>query len=67
MPNPKRKFSQARRDKRRSNWKLGTPTLVRCANPACDNGVHMPHHVCPTCGTYGPEHREVVTLRRARA
>ena len=31
---PKRKHSQARRDKRRSNvWKLEAPTLVKC--PQC--------------------------------
>ena len=31
---PKRKHSQARRDKRRSNvWKLEAPTLVKCRFP----------------------------------
>ena len=66
MPNPKRKFSNARRDKRRSNWKLTAPTLVRCSKPDCD-GVHMPHHVCPSCGTYGPNHRQVIQLRRTHS
>ena len=64
MPNPKRKFSNARRDKRRANWKLTAPTVVKCDNPACD-GVHMPHHVCPSCGTYNG--RTVLTLRRGQA
>lgn len=65
MPNPKRRHSSARRDKRRAHWKLTGPTLVKCSNPACD-GVHMPHHVCPTCGKYGAgdASRQVLTLRR---
>ncbi|MHB0937171.1 MAG: 50S ribosomal protein L32 [Armatimonadota bacterium] len=64
MPNPKSKFSNARRDKRRSNWlKIDAPTLVRCGN--CD-ALHMPHHVCPSCGTYGSDHRQVVNVRRGR-
>ena len=33
---PKRKHSQARRDKRRSNvWKLEAPTLVKCPQCCC--------------------------------
>ncbi|HEY3378336.1 MAG TPA: 50S ribosomal protein L32 [Armatimonadota bacterium] len=64
MPNPKRRHSCTRRDKRRANWKLTLPTLVKCDNPACE-GVHMPHHVCPTCGTYNG--RQVLTLRRGQA
>lgn len=64
VPNPKRKFSNARRDKRRSHWlKIDAPTLVRCGN--CD-ALHMPHHVCPSCGTYGSDHRQVVNVRRGR-
>ena len=61
MPNPKRKFSNARRDKRRANWKLTPPTLVKCNNPACD-AMHLSHYVCPTCGTYNG--RQVLSLRR---
>ena len=66
MPNPKRKFSNARRDKRRATWRnsIAVPTLVKCNNPACD-AVHMSHHVCPTCGTYNG--RQVVDLRRRQA
>lgn len=64
MPNPKGKFSKARRDKRRANWKLTAPTLVKCNNPACDS-MHMPHHVCPSCGTYNG--RQVLQLRRGQA
>lgn len=65
MPNPKRRFSTARRDKRRSaNFKLEPPTFVKCNNPACD-AMHMPHHVCPTCGTYNG--RQVLTMQRGQS
>jgi len=64
VPNPKSKLSNARRDKRRSNWKITAPTLVRCGN--CE-ALHMPHHVCPSCGTYGSNHRQVVNLRRGQS
>lgn len=63
MPNPKRKFSKARRDKRRANWKLTLPTLVKCDTPGCES-LHMTHHVCPACGTYNG--RQVITLRRGQ-
>ena len=47
---PKRKHSQARRDKRRSNvWKLEAPTLVKC--PQCGE-LKVPHQVCGKCGYY---------------
>ena len=47
---PKRKHSQARRDKRRSNvWKLEAPTLVKC--PQCGE-LKVPHKVCGKCGYY---------------
>ena len=63
MPNPKRRHSTARRDKRRANWKLTAPTLVKCNHNGCE-GMHMPHYVCPTCGTY--DGRTVLTLRRGQ-
>lgn len=63
MPNPKRRHSSTRRDKRRANWKLTAPTLVKCKT--CEDTLHMAHHVCPKCGTYAD--RQVVTLRRAAA
>ena len=47
---PKRKHSQASRDKRRSNvWKLEAPTLVKC--PQCGE-LKVPHKVCSKCGYY---------------
>ncbi len=50
MAVPKRKHSKARRDKRRNNvWKLGAPTLVKCAN--C-GAYKRPHRICTACGQY---------------
>lgn len=49
MAVPKNKVSKARRDKRRANWKLEAPALVKC--PQC-HGLKMPHRVCPNCGQY---------------
>ncbi|MCL6595311.1 MAG: 50S ribosomal protein L32 [Firmicutes bacterium] len=50
MAVPKRKLSKARTARRRAaNWRLEAPTLVRCAR--C-RSLKLPHHVCPTCGTY---------------
>ena len=50
MAVPKNKTSKARRDKRRSAVsKLKTPGLVAC--PKC-GALHLPHRMCPECGTY---------------
>ena len=50
MAGPKRKHSQARRDKRRSNvWKLQLPAFSKCTQ--CGE-LKMPHRVCPHCGYY---------------
>lgn len=49
MALPKRKHSQARRDKRRSHWTLSVTGLTRC--PQCAQAIR-PHHVCPHCGYY---------------
>jgi len=50
MAVPKSKVSKQRRNKRRSShWKLAKPTLVECDK--C-NEPHIPHRVCPNCGTY---------------
>ncbi len=49
MPNPKRKHSRARRDKRRANWKLSPLDISNC--PEC-NQPKLPHRVCPSCGSY---------------
>lgn len=50
MPNPKRKHTRSRRDKRRSqNWKLEVKNLVVCKS--C-GAMHLPHRICPECGAY---------------
>ncbi len=49
MAVPKSKVSKARRDKRRENWKLTAPQLVKC--PDC-GAYSMPHSICPSCVIY---------------
>ena len=49
MAVPKRKLSKARRDKRRANWKMTAPTLVKCSK--CGE-LMVPHRVCKNCGSY---------------
>ncbi len=46
---PKERISKARRGKRRAHDHLNLVTLVACSQ--CHN-LKMPHHACPTCGTY---------------
>ncbi len=48
MAVPKSKVSKARRDKRRANWKLEVPGLIKCECGA----YRLPHRVCPACGKY---------------
>ncbi|TMC61078.1 MAG: 50S ribosomal protein L32 [Chloroflexi bacterium] len=48
-PQPKRKLSRGRRDRRRSHLALKTTRLVECSQ--CHE-MRLPHHVCPNCGTY---------------
>lgn len=49
MPNPKRKMSKSRRDKRRTHYKAVAPSLSTCAN--CGE-MKLAHRVCPSCGYY---------------
>jgi large subunit ribosomal protein L32 len=49
MPNPKRRHSKARRDRRRAHDHLKSPALSLCPN--CHE-PKMPHRVCPHCGHY---------------
>lgn len=49
MAHPKRRTSKARRDKRRTHYKINPPSTVEC--PQC----HLPkepHVACPHCGYY---------------
>ena len=50
---PKNKSSKARRDKRRANWKMSAPTLVKC--PKC--GELM---ICKACGSYNK--KEIIAV-----
>jgi large subunit ribosomal protein L32 len=49
MPNPKRRHSRARRDRRRAHDALDTMSSTNCAN--C-GAAKLPHRVCPSCGHY---------------
>ena len=49
MPNPNRRHSKARRDKRRAHDALAVPALSECPN--CHE-AKAPHRVCPRCGHY---------------
>lgn len=60
MGNPKKRFSQARRNKRAAQWKLEAPNLEDC--PRC-HSKKQPHHACPNCGYY--KDRQVLQLDEA--
>ena len=49
MPNPKRRTSSARRDRRRSHHALEEPGQSVCPN--CQE-AKLAHRVCPHCGFY---------------
>lgn len=49
MPNPKRKLSKSRRDKRRTHQKASLPTLSKCSQ--CGE-LKLSHRACPNCGYY---------------
>lgn len=57
---PKNKSSKARRDKRRANWKMSVPNLVRCSK--C-GALMEPHRVCLTCGSYNK--KEIIQVETA--
>ena len=60
MPNPKRRHSKARRNKRRANDGLTAPSLSVCPN--CHE-PKLPHRVCPACGHY--RGRQVIEVDNA--
>jgi large subunit ribosomal protein L32 len=49
MPLPKRRFSRARRDKRRLQIHLKVPSLTACSQ--CGVKI-LSHRLCPSCGYY---------------
>ena len=49
MPNPKRRTSKARRDRRRAHPALDQPATSVCPN--CHE-TKLAHRVCPHCGFY---------------
>lgn len=55
MPNPKRRHSKMRKNKRRAHDALTTLSLSECPNCHVQK---LPHQVCPSCGFY--KGREVV-------
>jgi len=55
---PKRKYAKARQGKRRSHFAVNPPTLDEC--PQC-HSPKLPHHVCPTCGSYAG--RDVIEVK----
>ena len=54
---PKNKHCGARRDKKRAQWKMTAPALVRCSK--CGE-LMMPHRVCKACGSYNK--REIIKM-----
>lgn len=58
MPNPKRRHSKARKNKRRAHDFLTAPALSECPN--CHE-MKQPHQACPNCGYY--KGREVVDTK----
>ena len=60
---PKNKSSKGRRDRRRANWKMSAPNLVKCSK--CGE-LMMSHRVCKNCGTYNKK-RECPGAQRAGA
>jgi large subunit ribosomal protein L32 len=55
MPNPKRRHSRARKNKRRSHDAISAPSFSECPN--CHE-MRLPHRACPSCGYY--RNREVI-------
>ena len=59
VPQPKRKHSKGRRDRRRAQDAMVPTALVVCSN--CGE-MRLPHTVCPNCGYY--EGREVIAISK---
>lgn len=61
VPQPKRKHSKGRRDRRRSQDFLVAINLVQCSN--CGE-MRPPHTVCPNCGHY--QGKEILATDKAK-
>jgi large subunit ribosomal protein L32 len=61
VPQPKRKLSSGRRDRRRAHDSLQAMNLVACPN--CGE-MRRPHIICPSCGHY--QGREVVEVEKEK-
>lgn len=61
MAVPKGKVSKARKNSRKANWKVSTPSLVEC--PHCHE-LKKPHIVCKKCGYYDGEEKVVVDKKK---
>lgn len=46
---PKSRIGPRRRRLRRTHYRAAPIRLVRCET--CDS-LHLPHHVCPECGSF---------------
>ena len=60
-PQPKRKHSSGRRDRRRAHDALKATNTVQCSN--CGE-LRLPHTVCSNCGHY--KGREVVSSKEEK-
>jgi large subunit ribosomal protein L32 len=59
VPQPKRKLSKGRRDRRRSHDAMVATNLVQCSQ--CGE-MRLPHTVCPNCGYY--QGREIINMKK---
>ncbi len=64
MAVPKGKVSKARRNSRKANWKISTPSIIEC--PHCHEYI-KPHSVCPSCGYYDGVKRIDVEKKEKKA
>ncbi|MEI7591248.1 MAG: 50S ribosomal protein L32 [Deltaproteobacteria bacterium] len=62
MPNPVKRHSRTRRNKRRSHDFLVAPSTSLC--PQCKE-PKPPHRACTNCGTY--KGREVIAIKQEKS
>ncbi len=61
-PQPKRKHSKGRRDRRRAHDALVAANLVACGGCGV---LILPHTVCPKCGFY--KGQEIIEIKKEKA